>query len=172
MYSNGRGVAKDDAIAVTWFRRAAEQGNPAAQYNLGVMYFYGRGVARDHGAALEWYLAAAGQGLANAQNNVGFIYVRGDGVPADNVRAHMWFHLAAEQGHEAADRNLAQLAALMTPEQLAEARRLARGRRRGAAFAPSSLSSPVAARVGPFAWTRSRRPFGLFSQRLLPPPGP
>ena len=27
MYANGKGVEKDDAKAVEWFRKAAEQGN-------------------------------------------------------------------------------------------------------------------------------------------------
>ena len=38
MYFNGRGVAQDDAEAVAWYRRGAEQGFANAQYNLGVMY--------------------------------------------------------------------------------------------------------------------------------------
>ena len=35
MYEHGRGVARDDANAVTWYRRAADQGNATAQCNLG-----------------------------------------------------------------------------------------------------------------------------------------
>ena len=41
MYAKGRGVLKNDATAVGWFRKAAEQGYAKAQYNLGVMYYNG-----------------------------------------------------------------------------------------------------------------------------------
>jgi TPR repeat protein len=37
-----RGVVQDDVEAVKWFRKAAEQGYPAAQDNLGWMYKNGR----------------------------------------------------------------------------------------------------------------------------------
>ena len=35
MYANGLGVEKDDELAVAWYRKAAEQGYPRAQRNLG-----------------------------------------------------------------------------------------------------------------------------------------
>src|SRR3954463_716564 len=38
MYSGGEGVPQDDAKAVKWYRKAAEQGLAAAQNNLGTMY--------------------------------------------------------------------------------------------------------------------------------------
>jgi TPR repeat protein len=34
MYSDGKGVAKDEVQAVTWFRKAAEQGDADAQASL------------------------------------------------------------------------------------------------------------------------------------------
>ena len=34
MYYNGRGVRQDYAEAVKWYRQAAEQGYPQAQYNF------------------------------------------------------------------------------------------------------------------------------------------
>lgn len=48
MYANGLGVANDDGIAVTWYRKAAEQGDANAQNNLGYMYASGRGVQNDN----------------------------------------------------------------------------------------------------------------------------
>jgi uncharacterized protein len=35
MYETGQGVAQDYAEAVKWHRKAAEQGDPRAQHNLG-----------------------------------------------------------------------------------------------------------------------------------------
>jgi len=37
-YANGYGVIEDDVEAVKWYRKAADQGDATAQYNLGVMY--------------------------------------------------------------------------------------------------------------------------------------
>jgi hypothetical protein len=51
-YEDGTGVAQDDAKAVEWFPKAAEQGNSQAQNSLGVMYALGRGVERNRGGAL------------------------------------------------------------------------------------------------------------------------
>ena len=68
MYSNGRGVPKDEGEAVAWFRKAANQDNAEAQYNLGVMYGNGNGVPKDEREAVAWYRKAADQGNANGQN--------------------------------------------------------------------------------------------------------
>ena len=37
MYANGRGVVKDDAVAMKWFRKAVERGHDGAQYYLGLI---------------------------------------------------------------------------------------------------------------------------------------
>ena len=34
-YENGSGVSKDEQQAITWYRKAADQGYAMAQYNLG-----------------------------------------------------------------------------------------------------------------------------------------
>ena len=60
---NGRGVAQDYAEAMRWYRKAADQGNAVAQYNLGGLYENGRGVAQDYAEAMRWYRKAADQGI-------------------------------------------------------------------------------------------------------------
>jgi TPR repeat protein len=62
-------VPQDDAEAVKWFRKAAEQGHAKVQYNLGVIYEMGRGVAGDDVAAYAWYSAAAASGHNKARKN-------------------------------------------------------------------------------------------------------
>lgn len=42
-YLTGKGVEKDFTQAAFWFRKAAEQEEPQAQYNLGLMYYLGAG---------------------------------------------------------------------------------------------------------------------------------
>ena len=50
-----------------WFRKAAEQGEIYAQYNLGWMYGTGTGVPQDDDEAVKWFRKAAEQGHAEAQ---------------------------------------------------------------------------------------------------------
>lgn len=47
MYDNGYGVPQDYQEAIAWYRRAADQGNDRAQYNLAHIYDKGDGVSRD-----------------------------------------------------------------------------------------------------------------------------
>ena len=67
MYFQGQGVPQDYANAVEWYRKAAEQNDAQALYNLGVMYVQGRGVPKDLAKALEWIRKAAAQGHEGAQ---------------------------------------------------------------------------------------------------------
>ena len=90
-------MPQDYAEAVKWYRKAADQGYPAAQYNLGVMYDQGQGVPQDYAEAARWYRKAADQGDANAQLGLGVMYAKGQGVPQDYVEAHMWLNLAASR---------------------------------------------------------------------------
>lgn len=76
----------------------AEQGNAAAQYNLGVRYDKGEGVAQDYKQAVVWFRKAAEQGNADAQTNLGASYYLGQGGAQDYKQAVAWFHKAAEQG--------------------------------------------------------------------------
>ena len=62
MYANGYGVAKDSAEALKWYRKAADQGNASAQFNLGAMYSNGEGVAKDAIEGAAWINIAAASG--------------------------------------------------------------------------------------------------------------
>jgi len=75
--TNGRTISKDDAEAVAWYRKAAEQGYAGGQNNLGVMYMKGRGIRQDDVEAVAWYRKAAEQGYAGGQNNLGWMYMKG-----------------------------------------------------------------------------------------------
>ncbi len=71
------------------------------------------------------------QGNAFAQYDLGLMYAQGYGVPLDYVRAYMWLILAASGAGNAETRELAPkirnfIAAKMTPDQIAEAQRMAR----------------------------------------------
>jgi TPR repeat protein len=52
----------DDPERVKWLRRAAEQGNVIAQYNLGASYRLGEGVPENDIEAYKWFSVAAAHG--------------------------------------------------------------------------------------------------------------
>jgi TPR repeat protein len=112
--------------AFTAYRKAAEQGDVDAQFNLAAMYDEGKGVPQDYKQAVNWYRKAAEQGDAYAQFNLGLMYAKGQGVPQDYVHAHKWFNLSAVGGGKDAVKNRDTAAGLMTPAQIAEAQKLAR----------------------------------------------
>ena len=125
-YYDGRGVRQDYAEALKWFRLAAEQGDAYAQTNLGLMYFTEKGVPQDFAEAVKWWRRAAEQGFAPSQTSLGVMYASGRGVIQDIVYAHMWANIAASLGDEKGKGLRDEIAREMTPEQLAEAQRLAR----------------------------------------------
>ena len=96
----------DYATALREFRLLADQGDAAAQYNLGFMHDNGVGVPEDDRQAVFWYRKAAEQGDAAAQYNLGVMYSNGEGVPEDDRQAVYWYRRAAEQGNAAAQYNL------------------------------------------------------------------
>ena len=130
MYDKGQGVTQDYAEAARWFRNAADQGIARAQYNLGARYTIGQGVAQDYAEAARWLRKAADQDLAEAQYLIGLMYDNGQGVTQDYAEAHMWLNLAASRTSGNDQKKFADaresVARKMTPEQIAEAQRLAR----------------------------------------------
>jgi TPR repeat protein len=125
-YAKGTGVPQNYAEAAKWVTRAAKQGHALAQCNLGYCYAKGEGVPQDHMEAVVWYRKAAEQGEAPAQFNLGLCYQYGQGVPVDMIEAYKCFHLAAEQRHEGATKQVASLAAAMSPSELKNAEALCR----------------------------------------------
>ncbi|MFN0262438.1 peptidoglycan-binding protein [Tepidamorphus sp. 3E244] len=97
------------AIGPDGLRRAAIEGDSAAQFEVASRYTQGRGVGQDLKAAADWYQRAAAQGLAPAQYRLGSLYEKGHGVTRDVAMAEMWYMRAADQGNRKAMHNLAVL---------------------------------------------------------------
>jgi hypothetical protein len=104
-YANGYGVPKDNAEAVKWYRKAADQRNAMAQRHLGWMYANGYGVAKDPTEAVKWYRKAAEQGEAPAQYNLGLMYAEGVGVLKNETEALAWYNVSAVSGFDIAVKN-------------------------------------------------------------------
>src|SRR5271166_1010234 len=115
-------------------RIAAESGEAAAQFNLGILYDShlddnGYVIKGDRVEAIKWLLAAAEQGLPRAQSRLAELYTDGPNTSENDVDACAWFLLAttsargihrhhARSGYE-------RIASRLTPAQLTEAKRLA-----------------------------------------------
>lgn len=126
VYFQGAGASKDAKKAVKWFRKSAMQGYADAQYHLGLMFLNGEGVKQNDKNAGKWFRKAAEQGDELAQYSLAAMYVYGKGVPKDYVKAHLWSNLAARQGNKDAAEARDNIARNMTPEQIINARLLAR----------------------------------------------
>jgi TPR repeat protein len=87
-------AAKDYAQAMIWYRKAADQGNAEARFNIGELYLNAQGVTQDYAEAMRWFRKAADQGSADAQANIGSMYESGEGVPQDHAEAMRWFRMA------------------------------------------------------------------------------
>ena len=96
-YQDGIGVHKDEKEAVSWYTKAAEQGNAAAIRKL--VDWYSIGLGKDEKEAVKWYCKAALQGYAPAQKNLGVCFEFGTGVGKDEKEAVKWYTKAAEQGN-------------------------------------------------------------------------
>jgi TPR repeat protein len=57
-YATGDGVRQNEAEAVHWFIKSAEQGYVPAQSKLGAIYYSGRGVPQDANRAYFWMVVA------------------------------------------------------------------------------------------------------------------
>jgi len=64
-----RYVPQNYAEAFTWFRKAADQGNPYAQNHLGLMYYQGQGAPQNYVQAHMWFNLAASNPASNAVHN-------------------------------------------------------------------------------------------------------
>jgi len=60
---------------VRWCRKAADQGLPEAQFNLGnTLHRRGKGIAGDYKNEVHWYRSAADRSLVKAELNLGCMY--------------------------------------------------------------------------------------------------
>ena len=71
LYAQGSGVERDEIEALRWYMQAANQGDPAAQYEVGCAYEKGDlGVPRMEEEAQRWYQLAAEQGHEEAKTSL------------------------------------------------------------------------------------------------------
>jgi TPR repeat protein len=115
----------DYVAALNELMPLAEAGDAEAQVLVGLMYKIGGGVPQDFAEAAKWLRRSAEQGESAAQGILGMMYVKAEGVPRDLVKAHLCFNVAGAQGQEDGFKARNGLEKLMTPEDIATARRMA-----------------------------------------------
>ncbi len=99
-YYTGKIVSKDYAKAITWFTKAAFQGDVVAQYYLGLCHVYGD--KKNYNSAFLWFTKAAEASHVGAQLYVAHCYAYGWGVEIDHVTAVSWYRKAASDGNSTA----------------------------------------------------------------------
>ena len=99
MYLNGKGVQKDMAQALIYYRKAAELGSVHAQACVGVMYYKGYDVSKNIKMAKQYLLPAADRGSIEALRNLGWMCFNGDyGFLAGKGKAFDFWMKASKLG--------------------------------------------------------------------------
>jgi len=88
--------AQQDEDAVKWFIKAADQGDAAGEYGLGLMYGKGEGVKQDNAKALEYITRAAEKNHSDAVSALAAVYTKGGlGMEPNVEKGEFWSARAA-----------------------------------------------------------------------------
>jgi TPR repeat protein len=113
---------------------AAESGDAAVQFNLGILYDSrlddnGYAIEGNRAEAIKWLLAAAEQGLPRAQSQLATMYAGAPDAPELYIEACAWFLLATTRlrgiHRHRAQSGYYRISSHLTPAQFAKARRFA-----------------------------------------------
>ena len=109
-YLEGKGMEKDVDRGMTLLNKAAEAGNPVANFRVAAQLLSAE--KPDRAQVLTGYghlLAAANGNLVEAQNELGLLYLSGKLGIADSPAGVAWLTRAAQGGNAQAQNNLATL---------------------------------------------------------------
>ena len=98
-----------DKIGSLALRTAAANGDPKAQFEVGMRFFEGRGVTPDQQQSAVWFQRSAAHGFQPAAYRLGSAYEKGLGLDRNVAEAKRWYHQAAEGGNVRAMHNLGVL---------------------------------------------------------------
>jgi localization factor PodJL len=107
--ANGPLPLATEKIGSLALRTAAANGNPKAQFEVGMRFSEGRGVPQDMHEAVVWFERAAAQSFQPAAYRLGSAYEKGLGVDRNPIEAKRWYRTAAEGGNIRAMHNLGVL---------------------------------------------------------------
>jgi len=98
-YLYGVDLPKNETLAAHWFRKAAEGGHAAAQFELSMLCAKGIGVPENQTEATRWLREAAEQGHPKAAWKMSRRYAEGRGVPKSDTDEVAWVRRAADLGN-------------------------------------------------------------------------
>jgi TPR repeat protein len=104
MYLHGEGDHNFSFTAESWFKKAAEAGNPEGFYALAEQH-ESKNWAYEK---LDWYKHAAALGHTKSMMAIGDMYFTGQYIPQDSAEAVRWFRKAAEGGDPIGQNRLAE----------------------------------------------------------------
>lgn len=121
---------------------AARQGHPVAQMMTAGMLLntLGGRIKRDYGAAYGWAVKSAEQNVRMSQMYLATLYRDGTGVPKDYVQAVKWYLIAEARGSREAGVFAAKIKAMLSPEQVRDAKEQAARFRPKSRFDTTALS--------------------------------
>ena len=122
LYEKGIGVERDVNVAESWYRLSADQGNAGAMHNLGVLLAMGATGPADNEEAARWFLQAAEMGVPDSQFNMGILTAKGIGMRQDLEEGYKWFAIVAQSGDGDAAAKRDEVAGMLSPEQLENAK--------------------------------------------------
>ncbi|KAG9068851.1 hypothetical protein KI688_011138 [Linnemannia hyalina] len=114
----GLSVSRSYSAVLEWFIKAADQGDPDAQYSVGAMYNVGKSDPQNFAKAMEWYRMAADKEDAGAQCKIGIMDIKGQGVTKSYSEARKYFQKATDQGHPDAQNWLKELSTIGSDKQI------------------------------------------------------
>jgi TPR repeat protein len=99
LYGTGSGVGRDDAEAVSWYRKGASAGNSSAMTAYALALLDGRGTAKDPQEGIRLLRAAAEKDNPEAMFRYGVALAEGNLVAKDPTEAMQFFTKAGEAGY-------------------------------------------------------------------------
>ena len=124
MYDHGVG---NGAGTARWCWAAAQQGQPAAEYLMGILFYKGWGVPQDQRASHAWWLRAARAGMAQAIYYLGLTEAESRGTATNFVNGYALMLAARQRGElpPASLTTMQRVKAFLNAEDLAKAQALA-----------------------------------------------
>ena len=149
IYEKALGVTRDARKARDFYEKAAAQGHVRAMHNLAVIEAEGVDGKPDYAGAAQWFRRAAEYGVRDSQYNLAILYARGMGLAQNMAQSYVWFSAAASQGDEDAARKRDEVAARLSADDLAAAKKQAASFR--ARAANPAVNDPPTSAVRPQA---------------------
>lgn len=100
-YGKGN-VKKDEAKAVEWYQKSADQNYADGLWGLGFCYDIGEGTGKNNQKAAELYKKASDLGNVRAKRSLGYLYQLGEGVERNIQKAIELYTSAADSGDDLA----------------------------------------------------------------------